>query len=100
MAAVLAGIASATRLVGVFLLLPYILEFSQIIKKKNIKKHIFPLLTGGLISVSGFLFYSYFLFQRYSDPFKFLSVQNAFGAQRSSDKIVLLYQVFFRYLKM
>ena len=36
----------------------------------------------------------------FGDPLLFYSVQNDFGAQRETGRIVMLYQVFWRYVKM
>ncbi len=117
LAVLLAGTASATRLVGVFLVLSFLYEVWPVITNIKTYSRLFHLLgvknsptrrclqyliTGvlSLIGVFGFLFYSYFLMHRYSDPLKFLHVQSAFGANRSSGELVLLYQVIYRYFKM
>lgn len=48
----------------------------------------------------GLLFYMRYLLVNYGDPLMFLHTQPAFGASRSDGQIILLYQVFWRYLKM
>jgi hypothetical protein len=37
---------------------------------------------------------------KFNDPFLFVNVQNSFGSGRETKKIILIYQVFWRYLKM
>lgn len=53
-----------------------------------------------LVPALGLLGYMVYLNQRFDDPFLFAHVQSAFGAGRETDRLVLLYQVFWRYLKM
>ena len=81
----------------------------QNVKRKNIFEFytvilhfaflIFNLLPILLMSL-GLLYYMRFLSINYQDPLMFLHVQPVFGAQRVADKIILLYQVFWRYFKM
>lgn len=66
-----AGLASATRLVGAFLLAPL-----------------------GLFTYMGYLW------KVYGDPLLFIHAQPAFGANRSGGEIVFLPQVLWRYLKI
>jgi hypothetical protein len=40
------------------------------------------------------------LAKNYSDPLYFIHAQAGWGASRSVDKLILLYQVFYRYIKM
>lgn len=98
-AIVLAAFASATRIIGVFLLFALVYEkFVQLgreIRLKDIPKYLpFSGAAGGLLG------YMWYLGQNFSDPLYFLNAQPAFGADRSSDKLILLYQVIFRYAKM
>lgn len=97
-AGILGAVASATRLVGVFLFPALIVEWWQA-EGKNQKKrwqNLFPLflITGGLLA------YMWYLKRTVGDPFYFIHVQPLFGAQRTGGKIILLYQVFWRYLRM
>lgn len=92
-AAIVAGFAGATRLVGVFLTLSLLIE----LVRARVKPLTYLLL---LVSLSGFLGYSFFLYYQFGDPLMFLHVQGMFGGERSSDKLILLPQVIFRYLKM
>lgn len=66
-----ASLASVTKFVGVFLLVPI-----------------------------GLLIYMIYLTRSYGDPLFFIHAQPAFGAERSGGKIILLPQVIFRYLKI
>lgn len=102
LAGILGALASATRIVGVFLLPALLWEWweQQKIKSQKLKvKSLFNLLPIFLV-LSGLLWYMRYLSINYQDPLMFLHVQPAFGAERSVDKIILLYQVFWRYLKM
>ena len=92
LAGILGGLASYTRFVGILLLPALLFEFWG--KNKAIK-NLIPLL---LIPV-GLLVYMQFLQKTTGDPIAFIHVQKYF-LQGRSDKIVLLYQVFWRYLKM
>lgn len=83
--------ASATRLVGVFLFIPIFLNLYPNLKRKEIIFVFFPFL--------GLLIYIIYLFQTTGDPLAFINAQQAFGAGRSTH-IILLPQVYFRYLKI
>lgn len=96
LASVVGGLASATRLVGVFLGL--VLVWRLLARYKGTTP--FYILALSLLSVSGFLLYAYFLWYRFGDPLMFLHVQEMFGANRSGGEIILLPQVLYRYLKM
>jgi len=80
--------ASATRLIGVFLLPVFILERNS--------KSFWPI----LIVPIGFMAYVLYLKITFDNPFYFLTSQQIFGQGRSSDGIVLLPQVFWRYFKI
>lgn len=94
--------ATATRPVGIFLLPALLVELWQ--QQKKGQKIKVGLLVSALwlvfIGSLGLLWYMNYLQSQYADPLKFIHVQPAFGAQRTVAKIVLLYQVFWRYLKM
>lgn len=93
-----------TRVVGVFLLIPYIVIFlgryfdspRSIIKllKTNI-----TYLLAGLGPVLGFITYGFYLLKTTGDFLYFFHSQEYFGAQRAA-KIILLPQVIYRYLKI
>lgn len=104
LAGILGAMASATRLVGIFLLPALAVEYWLQLKesgrpvKPDKSSMIVPLLSICMVSL-GLIFYMVYLNQHFNDPLKFIHSQPAFGASRS-DKIILLYQVFWRYLKM
>lgn len=109
-AALLAGIASGTRVVGIFLLPALFLElwldtyqkswwnFSLknilVFFQKRWKEVVILLLSGvGLVS------YMFYLSQTFSDPLYFFHVQDEFGAGRQ-DSLILFPQVIWRYYKI
>lgn len=101
LAGILGALASATRLVGIFLFPALLVEWWS--QTSNIKhqtsnklKSVLPLF---LITL-GLLFYMWYLKITVGDPLYFIHVQPFFGAQRTGGKIILLYQVFWRYFKM
>lgn len=94
LAGILAALASATRLVGIFLLLVLFYEWWR-----EKKKSILSLLVA-LIGSGGLLSYMFYLWRTYADPLMFFHVQPAFGAGRSGEGIILIPQVFYRYFKI
>lgn len=95
-AAVIAGLASGTRVLGVLLVAPLFFELYPRIKRG----HYLSSLALLLISVTGLAGYSFFLWNKYSDPLLFFHVQSLFGAGRSSDNLITLPQVIWRYSRM
>ena len=96
----IAGIASGTRVVGIFLL-PTILIPIIYSQRKNINmQFMLQVACYVLVGATGLAGYIWYLGSRYKDPFLFLHTQSAFGANRSSSELVLLPQVLFRYLKI
>ncbi len=98
-AGVLGGFASATRLAGIFLLPALVVEAVEQarLKKGQVKiKDLLPL----LLIPFGLSIYMFYLWRSVGDPFYFFHVQPLFGAHRSGSNLVLLYQVFWRYLKI
>lgn len=93
--AVFVILASLTRLIGVFLLIPIALHLWKKNRKPllNIKNLVLfaPLL--------GLAAYCLYLFKTTGDPFFFLTSQPLFGANRSSH-LIILPQVYWRYLKI
>lgn len=87
-------LASGTRLFGVYLLIPAIIEYS-VVKKKQIG----DILGLGLIPL-GLIIYMIYLWQTVGDPLAFFHVQSAFGANRSGGQLIFLPQVLWRYLKI
>ncbi len=92
LAGIFGAFASYTRFVGIFLLPALLFEWFETSKNK---KNLIPIL---LIPI-GLLIYMQFLDKTTGDPFAFIHVQKLFGQGRS-EKFILLYQVFWRYIKM
>ena len=68
--------------------------------KSFLKKEHWPKLAAIGVSALGFLAYAAYLKIKTGDWLRFASVQAGFGAQRSASQLILLPQVFWRYLKM
>lgn len=102
LAGIWGALASAARLPGIFLLPALGVEWWQQLQKEKQKDRLRVAFSGLslLLIPLGLLFYMRFLSQHYGDPFLFAHVQPHFGAGREVDKIILLYRVFWRYLKM
>ncbi len=115
-AAVCIGLATATRLVGIFLvpmIMLALLEDSYTIltkiKASNVVSHssfqhtilsnIFSALSIITIGSSGLLAFMYYLQKNFNDALYFFHVQAEFGGIRE-ESIVFLPQVLFRYLKI
>lgn len=96
LAAILASLASATRLVGIFLAISLLITLYR--QRGSISR--LRIFIAIILSCLGFFAYSYFLYREFGDPLMFLHVQSMFGANRSSDELVLLPQVIYRYIKM
>jgi len=90
--AICISLASATRLVGLFLIPALIWEFWQAEKSAIWRSKL--KIVNLLIAPLGWLAYSLYLKQHFGDFFLYAHVQGVYGAQRTSGKIVLLYQVF------
>lgn len=93
LAGVLGAFAAYTRLAGLFIL-PALISELIITRNKSVLNWL-----SVLIIPIGLLIYMYFLNQTTGDPLIFMHVQKLFGQNRS-DKIILLYQVYWRYAKM
>lgn len=100
-AAVLAGFASGTRLVGSFLL-PVLLIELYLNRKMflNLRSYLLNFLSILFFSASGLIAYIVYLWKIYGDPLMFVHSQPAFGAGRSGGEIILLPQVMYRYFKI
>ncbi|OGY18533.1 MAG: hypothetical protein A2900_03265 [Candidatus Chisholmbacteria bacterium RIFCSPLOWO2_01_FULL_50_28] len=101
-AGILGGLASATRIFGVFLLPALLIEWYVQRGKKTVFtfSELFLAVLPIFLSISGLVGYMYYLNKSFQDPLLFLHAQPVFGAGRSADKLILLYQVFWRYVKM
>jgi len=97
-AGILGGLASYTRFVGIFLFPALLYEWYSYGVKDG-KRDVGKLMSIFLVPL-GLLNYIRFLWEKYGDPFMFMHVLPFYGSERSSGKIILLYQVFWRYLKM
>ncbi len=109
-AGILAGIASGTRVVGIFLVPALLIELaaqSQLWQSRNlsptsllawIRAHVGHLSAISL-GVVGLLGYSIFLWWYFADPLYFFHVQSEFGGGRQ-ESLVLFPQVVWRYLKI
>lgn len=101
------ALASYTRLVGIFLFPALLYEWWL----QNKVQSVIPRLRSGqefkvqsllliFIIPLGLLTYMRFLWQKYNDPLMFFHIQSYFGGERTGERIILIYQVFWRYLKM
>jgi hypothetical protein len=97
LAGIFAFLASLTRLLGVFLIIPFL--FTLWPKRSRVLGSYGPKVFLLLFPLLGFLTYSLYLFKTTGDPFSFFSSLSAFGTQRSTH-LVLLPQVYFRYFKI
>lgn len=101
LASIFAMLSSLTKIQGVFLIIPFLFSFIEL--KGNGKLRLKMNFKNLLLSFSpiyGILIYAGYLFITYGDPFYFYHTQEAFGANRTSQNIVFLPQVLFRYLKI
>ena len=92
LAGIFGALASYTRFIGIFLLPALFFEWWQ---QGRRFKHFLPLLLIPL----GLGIYMIYLNRTTGDPLAFFHVQVNF-AQLRSEKLILLYQVFWRYVKM
>lgn len=92
LAGIFGALASYTRFIGIFLLPSLFFEWWQ---QGRRFKHFLPILLVPL----GLGIYMNYLNRTAGDPFAFFHVQVNF-AQFRSEKLILLYQVFWRYIKM
>lgn len=94
----LGGFASATRLVGLFLFPALLVEWATGRGEKQ-KLKLVSLLPLFLILL-GIGTYMWYLKKTVGDPLYFFHIQPLIGSQRTGGKLILIYQVFWRYLKM
>jgi Gpi18-like mannosyltransferase len=95
-AAAAAGLASATKLAGIFLLPALLWEYYR----ANLKPQAAAVVKYSLLAASGLLFYLNYLQRRFGDFLLFVHSQPGFGAGRQVNELVLPYQVIARYVKM
>ncbi|KKU62570.1 MAG: hypothetical protein UX87_C0046G0004 [Candidatus Amesbacteria bacterium GW2011_GWA1_47_16] len=99
-AIILGAVAAYTRFVGVFLFPAFVVEMWQQTPRelRTARRFISKSLPLLLIPL-GLALFMQFLHRTTGDPFAFFHIQKTF-AQGRSDKIILLYQVYWRYIKM
>lgn len=91
------GLASVTKIYGVLLLPAFIAEWWKV-RREGVARTL-PLLPICLVGL-GFGIYLVFLYATTGSPLSFYSELAPFGQQRGSGNLVLLPQVFWRYVKM
>lgn len=91
--ALIALFCALTRLIGVFLIIPFflILIFKKKVTIQNVLLTISPIL--------GLLTYCFYLWKSTGDPLYFFNSQPAFGANRSTH-LIAFPQVYYRYFKI
>ena len=94
LAGILGALAAYTRFIGILLVPALLVELW--LQNKN--KKILNLIPVLLISL-GLLIYMSYLQRTTGDPFAFFNAIKLFG-QHKGEKVILLYQVFWRYIKM
>jgi hypothetical protein len=101
-----AFLASTTRLIGVFLIVPIIFHWIFLQKhRRDVINHVsanfnkFQQISTIFFPILGLATYCFYLWRTTGDPFFFLTSQPIFGANRSSH-LILLPQVYWRYLKI
>ena len=102
LAGALAGLASATRILGLMLLPLIIIEFYLYLRSTGkiaiIKKA--KACLGVAVAPLGAVLYMIYLKATTGDYLYFLTAQPSFGAERSAQPFILLPQVVYRYLKI
>lgn len=100
LAGLFAAFASATRIVGIFLIPALIIE---LLNQNNWKFEVGTMLKKGwgiILAPLGIFSYMVFLYFSVHDMLAFVSQQPLFGANRSVTHIILLPQVIWRYAKI
>lgn len=112
LAVLLAGLASATRIIGIFVIFGVVIDYlfvvptiwqlsvGQLKKTLNIlQKRWLKIGAMSLIGASGLLLYMTYLQFRFGDALYFIHVQSEFGGGRQ-ESLVLYPQVVWRYIKI
>ena len=100
-AAVIAALASATRVVGI-MLVPMMMVAVYVDWRHQKLRNTLTLIKNiciSLVGSIGLLAYMTYLWNVFHDPLYFLHVQNEFGGGRQ-EKLILLPQVLYRYIKI
>jgi len=95
-AGIFGALATATRIVGVFLIPAIIVEFFQQRQKRNLG---WSGILAGFLPLVGIGSYMYYLKRVFGDPLLFYHVQSELGVGREN-RLILFYQVLWRYGKM
>jgi len=98
LACVFSTIATATRITGIFLWFALLIEYFETYGH-NLKTYLKPKTLWLALPPLGLISYMYYQFRMTGDPLFFVNVQNSVTG-RSTNKLILIYQVFFRYIKM
>jgi len=98
LACIFAAIATTTRISGIFLWLALLIEFFDTYGH-SLKNFLKPKTLWLAVPPLGLVSYMYYQFRMTGDPFFFINVQHSISG-RTTDKLILIYQVFFRYIKM
>lgn len=98
-ASIIAGLASATRMVGILLALSLFIDYFAH-HKDIVRKHLAKLSSYLAVSSAGLVALMTYMWIRFQDPLMFVHTHSEFGAGRSDEKLVTLPQVFYRYFKM
>lgn len=99
-AALWTALATATRITGVFMVPALVIEYFLAYKLNIVSAIKSRNFIWILLSPIGLLLYMYYLWVANSDPLYFAHVMPIYGMHRQMNHIVLLYQVFYRYIKM
>lgn len=104
-AVVFAILASLTKVQGALLVIPFalvLLQFGELSLRSIMRfvKTNYQLLLTALSPLYGLIAYMGYLYVQTKDPLYFYHAQSAFGAERAVDKIILLPQVLYRYIKI
>lgn len=103
LAGAIAALAAGTRLIGVLLVIPLLIEGYVFIKQLPFRQRdwgLVKLYFALCTVVMGVLLYMFFLRMSTNDPLYFLHSQPFFGANRSVELVVNPLQVFYRYFKI
>lgn len=99
LAGTLAGLASATRIIGILIPIIFLIEMFLNRKKINAKELVNQVVSLFLTPL-GLIAYMFYLNKNFGDSLLFLTSQSGFGAGRSAEPFILLPQVVYRYIKM
>jgi len=98
LACLAAMVASATRVTGIFLWPVVAYEF-WLAYGKSLKRSLNPSAIWLALPPLGLLSYMRFQFEKIGDPLFFAHIQSVFTG-RTTDKLILIHQVFYRYFRM